>query len=118
VSSSEEPIRDEPQPFFVKHRSSAHEAVIECGGECDAGAIDELNRLLGEVVAAQPERVIVDLGQTSFVDSVTLGAFMAAAKRVRTRGGSFEVVGATAAEVRRAFEITGLDRHLLADASP
>jgi anti-anti-sigma factor len=109
MSSSEEPIRDEPQPFFAKHRSSAREAVIECGGECDAAAIDELNRLLGEVVATQPERVIVDLGQASFVDSVTL---------VRTRGGSFEVVGATAAEVRRAFEITGLDRHLLADASP
>lgn len=33
---------------------------------------------------------------------------------MRTNGGRFRVVGATAAEIRRALQITGLDSYLLA----
>jgi len=57
--------------------------------------------------------VVVDLAQATFVDSLTLGSLTAAAKQVRASGGSFRVVRAAAPEVRRAFEITGLDKYLL-----
>ena len=104
--------RDEPLPFFVRWRLAGAEASIELGGECDASSLDRLNAAFEEVIAASPRRVIVDLTDVTFVDSLTLGALTAAAKRVRGAGGSFEVTGVTATEVRRVFEITGLDRYL------
>lgn len=109
--------RDEPLPFFVRWRFAGAEASIELGGECDASSLDRLNAAFEEVLAAGSRRVVVDLTDVTFVDSLTLGAFTAAAKRVRGAGGSFVISGVTATEVRRVFEITGLDTYLLADAS-
>jgi anti-anti-sigma factor len=106
-------MQDEPQPFFAKRRSSDDRVVLELGGECDASTLDELNEVLREVLAEQPKEVVVDLARATFVDSLTLGSLTAAAMQVRASGGSFRVVRATAPEVRRAFEITGLDTYLV-----
>lgn len=46
------------------------------------------------------------------MDSLTLGSLTAAAKQLRTNGGRFRVVGATAPEVHRGLQITGLDGYL------
>jgi anti-sigma B factor antagonist len=104
---------DEPQNFVARRRSTGDEAVVEFGGECDASSLEELNAVLAEAFTEPPGRVVVDLTRVTFVDSVTLGALVAAAKRVRVSGGSFQVVGAVACEVRRAFELTGLTDYLL-----
>jgi anti-anti-sigma factor len=109
-------MQDEPQPFFAKRRSRDGRVVLALGGECDASTLDELNEVLRDVLAEQPSAVVVDLARATFVDSLTLGALTAAAKQVRASGGSFRVVRATAPEVRRAFEITGLDKYLLVPA--
>lgn len=87
------------------------------GGESDAAALDELNKVLPDVLAEQPREVVLDLAEATFVDSMTLGALMAAATQVRSVDGSFRVAEATAPEVRRAFEITGLDKYLLRNQS-
>ncbi len=94
-------------------RSSEDQVTVELGGECDASTLDELNEVLRDVLAERRNRVVIDLAQVTFVDSLTLGALTAAAKQVRAGGGSFRVVRAAALEVRRAFEITGLDKYLL-----
>jgi anti-sigma B factor antagonist len=112
----EELMQDDPLRFFAKRRSSRDRVVIELGGECDAATLDELNAVLREVVAEQPSEVVVDLKQVTFLDSLTLGSLTAAAKQVRTGGGAFHVIGADASEVRRAFEITGLDSYLFIPA--
>jgi anti-anti-sigma factor len=109
-------VREEPERFFARRRVSDGRVVVELGAECDTSTLAELNELLREVVAAQPREVVVDLARASFVDSLTLGSLSAAAKRVRTRGGALRVVRAVAPEVRRAFEITGLDTYVLASA--
>ena len=105
-------MRDQPRPFFVKRRSADGQAVLEVGGECDAATLDELNKALGELVSQNPAEAVVDLAEVTFLDSLTLASLMAAASRVRAGGGSFGVVGVRA-DVRRVFEITGLDRYLL-----
>jgi anti-sigma B factor antagonist len=105
-------MHDQPQPFFANHVSSNGQAFIKLGGECDAATLDQLNGVLQEAMAEQPDELIVDLSQTTFVDSLTLGSLTAAAKQLRTNGGRFRVVGATATEVRRALQITGLDDYL------
>jgi anti-sigma B factor antagonist len=108
-------MHDLPQAFFANHASSNGRAFVELGGECDAATLDQLNRVLQEAIAAQPDELIVDLSQTTFVDSLTLASLTASAKQQRTNGGRFRVVGATAVEARRALEITGLDGYLEAN---
>jgi anti-sigma B factor antagonist len=103
----------EPRPFFAEQRPVDDRVVLRLGGECDAGTLDRLNAALAAALEQRPQEIVVDLAETTLVDSLTLGALTAAAKRVRANGGSFRVVGAVAAEVRRAFEITGLDKYLL-----
>jgi anti-sigma B factor antagonist len=104
-----------PEPFFANHASSNGRAFVKLGGECDAATLDRLNRVLQEAIAEQPDELIVDLSQTTFVDSLTLASLTAAAKQQRTNGGRFRVVGGTAPEVRRALQITGLDGYLEAN---
>src|SRR5205814_1281218 len=87
--------------------------IVTIAGESDLAFLDELNQALAGVVADQPSEALIDLARTTFIDSMTLGALVAAAKQLRSRGCSFRVVGASAPEVRRAFEITGLDKYLL-----
>ena len=111
---------DELQPFFAKRVSVNGQAIIKLGGECDAATLDNLNRVLREAASERPDELVVDLSEATFVDSLTLGALTASAKHMRTNGGRFRVVGATAVEVRRALEITGLDSylHVAGDSSP
>jgi anti-anti-sigma factor len=84
------------------------------GGECDASSLEALNQALAEVVMVERgvDEVVVDLARVTSLDSLALGALTAAAKRARALGRSFRVIRPSEA-IRRAFEITGLDRYLL-----
>ena len=103
----------DPCPFFVEQRLIDDRVVVRIGGECDAATLGQLNERLEAAIDQRPHEVVVDLAEATFVDSLTLGSLAAAAKRMRAIGGSIRVVRADAAEVRRAFEITGLDTYLL-----
>jgi anti-sigma B factor antagonist len=106
-------MAQEPCPFFAERRSVGNRVVLRIGGECDAATLHRLNEELDSAITQQPQELLVDLAEATLVDSLTLGSLTAAAKRVRANGGSFRVVRAVATEVRRAFEITGLDEYLL-----
>jgi anti-anti-sigma factor len=81
-------MEGEVKPFFIKRRGSDGRVVLELGGECDASTLDELNEALHGVVEQLPREVVVDLAQTTFIDSLTLGSLTAAAKEVRARVGA------------------------------
>jgi anti-sigma B factor antagonist len=53
--------------------------------------------------------LVIDLSDTTFVDSMTLGVLLGAVKRLRPVGGHVSVV-CTDPSIRRIFEITLLDR--------
>lgn len=101
-----------PQPFFAARTSEGARTLLELGGECDAASLDALNEALADAVEQAADEVVVDLARVTFLDSLALGALTAAAKRVRARGRSFRVIRPSP-PIRRAFEITGLDRYLL-----
>jgi anti-sigma B factor antagonist len=105
-------MSDLPQSFFATRTANNGQVVVTVGGECDLATLDRLNEVLGEAAAARPQELVVDLAQTTFIDSLTLGALTAAAKRVREQGGAFHLVRASAPEVRRALAVTGLDGYL------
>jgi anti-sigma B factor antagonist len=52
---------------------------------------------------------VVDLSDTTFIDSMTLGVLLGAVKRLRPRGGQLRVV-CSDPNIRKIFEITLLDR--------
>src|SRR5438552_14352168 len=79
----------EAQPFYVRRRAGDGQIVLEVGGECDASTLGELTEALRELVEERPQEMVVDLAHMTFIDSLTLGALTAAAKRVRARGGLF-----------------------------
>lgn len=90
-------------------RPSAKTVVLTIHGDADMRAASELKDRLGEVIDDSPRAVVLDLTGATFLDSMTLGIFVTAMKRLRARGGRFRVV-APRAEIRRIFEMTLLDR--------
>jgi anti-sigma B factor antagonist len=105
-------MAQEPRPFFAEQRSIDDRVVVRIGGECDAATLNRLNETLEAAIDQHPQELVVDLSETTFIDSLTLGSLTATSRRVRANGGSFRI-RKVAAEVRRAFEITGLDKYLL-----
>jgi anti-sigma B factor antagonist len=83
--------------------------VVSVSGELDLATVGLLERELDSVIGRGARRVIVDLSGVTFMDSVSLGALVRDAKRLRARGGECVVV-ADDPRILRVFEITGLDR--------
>ena len=85
------------------------DCVVVLGGEVDLYTAPELKQELHRLVAEGATRVVVDMTQTTFIDSTTLGVLLSVVKRVRPEGGTVVLV-CPDRNVRRIFEITLLDR--------
>jgi anti-sigma B factor antagonist len=81
--------------------------VVTVRGEVDLGSGHHLRDIVLEQLLAGRLRVVVDLREVEFLDSVGLGMLVAARKRARSLGGDLLVV-ATTDRVRRPFEVTGI----------
>lgn len=81
--------------------------VVEVDGDVDihtaAMVRDAMFRLLDE----GHDHFVLDLGFVTFLDSMGLGAVIAATKRLRDRDGSLRIAGASH-RISRVFELTGL----------
>ena len=64
------------------------------------------------VIDGGASRVLVDLSDASFIDSMALGVLLGSTKRLRASGGQLELV-VSKPDIRRIFEITMLDRILV-----
>lgn len=84
-------------------------AVVALGGEIDAMAIPSLSGCLDDVIGAGLGRVVVDMADVSFIDSVGLAALVAAKKRLGAQGATLSV-SRPSPHVRKLLEITGLTR--------
>jgi len=82
--------------------------VIAVSGEVDLYSVPEFQRSLDAAIDGGARRVIVDLTGATFVDSTFLGALVRAMRRLRKYGGDIGVVCCDA-NLRKVFEITGLD---------
>ena len=91
----------------VAERGSA--LVLSLTGELDLYDAPALREALQAAVARSPERLVLDLAEVTFVDSTVLGSFVEA--RAQLGDGRAFALAAPGLEVRRALEISGLDRH-------
>ena len=84
--------------------------LVAVRGDLDLHTAPELREVLGRAIDEGRNRLVVDLTETSYMDSSGLTALVVAHKRVRKRGGQLVVVNVDPS-IGRTFEITGL--HLL-----
>ena len=86
-------------------------AVLVVHGDADLHAAPELRERLGAAIDSGADMVVVDLSDTSFLDSTALGVLLGALKRLRENDGQIQLV-VSRPEIRRIFEITLLDQIL------
>jgi anti-sigma B factor antagonist len=84
-------------------------AVIALKGEVDLYKAPEFKSELIRVIEGGTQNVVIDLTDTTFIDSTTLGVLISGLKRVRPKGGQLPLV-ITDRNIKKIFDITGLDR--------
>jgi anti-sigma B factor antagonist len=83
--------------------------VISLSGEVDLYTAPEFKQQLLELVGQGAKDVVVDLSNTTFIDSTTLGVLVGGVKRLRPNGGQLSLV-CSDRNITKIFEITGLDK--------
>ena len=84
-------------------------SLISLAGEVDLYTAPEFKQQLLEVIGEGAKTVLVDLTDTTFIDSTTLGVLVGGVKRLRPNGGQLALV-CDDRNITKIFEITGLDR--------
>ena len=87
----------------------AERHVIAVRGQINLFTAPELKQKLGEAIEAGRRQIVVDLTQTSFLDSTALGVLIGAVKRLRSDSGRLVLVNVDT-NIAKTFEITGLDQ--------
>jgi anti-anti-sigma factor len=99
-------LREHPVREVVEQNSSV---VVRLTGELDLYNAEVVREALTEAAGREPERLVIDLRDVSFLDSTALGVLIEARSKLSNRR-SF-LLAAAGLEARRALEISGLDRH-------
>ena len=95
--------------FAIEDRAAGGDThVVAVSGEVDLFTAPEFKQRVMAPIAAGVERVIVDLTETTFIDSSSLGVLIGAHRRLKSRGGRL-VVACDSEAIVKTFRITGLD---------
>jgi anti-sigma B factor antagonist len=81
--------------------------VVKVSGEVDIQTSPVLEEHVQRVLNDGASSMVVDLGETTFLDSTGLSVLIAGLKRCQDAGGTMRVVSPPP-NVRRVFEVTGL----------
>ena len=98
-----------PEFAVTEHPIDGERHVLAVRGEIDLFTAPELKQVLAESIEASRIRIIVDLTETTFLDSTALGVLIGAVKRLRSRDGALAIVNVDE-NIAKTFEITGLDQ--------
>jgi anti-sigma B factor antagonist len=85
-------------------------AVLRLSGELDADTATKLHSVLAELLERPVPRIVVDLSDLKFCDSVGLSAFITAKHVIAARGGWLSFAGANRFLVS-LLETVGLSRY-------
>jgi anti-sigma B factor antagonist len=95
--------------FSIEDRRVGGKAhVVAVTGEVDLFTAPEFKQRVMAPIAAGVEHVVVDLTETTFIDSSSLGVLIGAHRRLKGRGGRL-VVACDDDPIVKTFRITGLD---------
>ena len=108
VSSSDDTglLRDQPVREVVEQNGTV---LVRLGGELDVYNAGLVREALVDAARRTGERVVIDLADVDFVDSTLLGVLVESRSHLANRRAF--LLAAPGMAVRRALEVSGLDRH-------
>ena len=99
-------------PFTLTDEGFGEQIVfVAVTGDLDLWSAPSLEQRLGACLERGQYWIVVDLSRASFLDSSGLGALTNSMRRIERKGGRLVVVN-TNPQLRRVFELTGLQRVL------
>ena len=96
------------QATVTDHRSDV--AVLHLKGELDADTACQLQTALADLLERPVPRIVVDLTELKFCDSVGLSAFITSKQVITARGGWLSFAGANQFLIQ-LMETVGLSRY-------
>lgn len=100
-----EHLREEP---VVSVNPVGSAVVVKLAGDLDLYNAEQVRSALAGVIDRSPSRVVIDASEIEFIDSTALGVLIDAHRKVE--GGLR--VACPQDPIRRALQISGIDRHL------
>ncbi len=98
-----------PEDVFLEVVQHPDRTVVVCSGEIDVRTAPELRQALFDPEVVRSPLVVVDLAAVTFLDSVGIGALVAARRWLTSHGtGLVLVCGET--QPRRVLTMTGLHK--------
>jgi anti-anti-sigma factor len=96
----------------ISTSSADNEVVlIEIEGDIDAHTARKLDKTLNDLLAQGHSRLVLDASQIGFISSAGLRAITFSQREAQQQGGEVRLFGLNA-QVRRVFEMAGLDECL------
>ncbi|SRR5579884_50408 len=93
----------------VAVRTDRDVSVVSVAGEVDLYTAPRLEEALSRAASGTPPLVVVNLAQTTYLDSTALRVLTTALRQVRERDGEIAVIS-TQPKITKLFSITGLDQ--------
>lgn len=103
-----EAVPPSQSPFLLRTDSVDGAFVITLAGELDIASAPRLRDALGEAIRDGHPRVVVDLGEITFIDSMGLAALLNGLRRLTRAEATLSIV-AVHPDVLRTFRLTRLD---------
>ena len=91
-------------PVPLQHRPN----VLPLKGEIDLNVSPAITDSLNAMTEKQPERIVIDLSHSTYIDSAGLAALILAMQKVEAYGGRFFLTGVHET-IRSIFESSRLD---------
>lgn len=100
----------------LSHMARGSYTEVTASGRLNMVSAPNLRTYVNEVVAAGSNRIVVNLAETTFMDSSGLGALIGCLKAARQAGGDLRIA-AVQPQVTMVLELTSMDRVLTSYAS-
>ena len=101
-----------PEFAITTHAVDDERGVVAVRGEIDLFTTPRFKQALIASIEMGFVRIVVDLSETTFLDSAGLGALIGVLKRLRARHGALAIVNVNEA-VAKTFAATGMDQIFL-----
>jgi anti-anti-sigma factor len=98
---------EQPQPATKPGASPTGVLILRVEGEIDLDTVGILRSRLEDVERADIQKLVLDLGETKYVNSSALAVLVKFAENFRERGGGIALARVTS-RVKLVFEMLGL----------
>src|SRR4051794_19803410 len=102
-----------PHAFSLREESlGEHTHVIDVRGPLDAANSERLTAAFKRAIERGRTRVVIDLAETTFLDSTALASLLRDARQLQSPGAALALVASNHAQPRGRFDLTGTGQAL------